>query len=158
MRACSTRARKNFCLNSFIRNKIFIFEISNFKKKDLIYLLDIKNVFDDFLSLSGLSTEEANKHKNLVKIATDYVLFNLKPGVDITANKNLLSMLAASIAYHKYVLIQESLANNSSIKLGEISINSNSSSMIKSAEKLKKEFISLSSHLLLLPNFIFKQI
>lgn len=125
-------------------------------------VLDAKNVLKDFCFVSGISSEEVedqnNLINNLIKIAIDYVMLNIKPGTDVKSNQNLLSMFAATIAYHKYVLVQESLTNNSSVKIGDISINSNSNSVIKSAENLKKEFTSLASHLLLLPNFVFRQI
>lgn len=121
-------------------------------------MFDLNTVLTDFISISGLSLEEAKKQSNLIKIAIDYVKDNLKPGIDIKSNINLLSMLAASVAYHKYILIKESLNSSSCVKLGDISIKSDSKSSIKIAEKLKKEFSSLASNLLLSPYFIFRHI
>ncbi|MBP0979372.1 MAG: hypothetical protein J6C55_01845 [Oscillospiraceae bacterium] len=121
-------------------------------------MLDLNTVLTDFISISGLTLEESKKQSNLIEISIDYIKTNLKPGVDIESNKKLLSMLVASIAYHKYILIKESLSSSSCVKLGDISINSSSESLIKTAEKLKKEFTSLASHLLLSPNFIFRHV
>lgn len=121
-------------------------------------MIDLKKVLTDFSSLSGLTTPESEKQANVIKLSIDYVIRNLKPGVDIESNKDLLSMLAASIAYHKYVLISESLNSSSSVKLGDVSISSNSISTVKMASNLKKEFVSLASHLLLTNNFIFLKV
>lgn len=121
-------------------------------------MIDFDIVLKDFIFISGLSEDEAKKQSNLINLSIDYVVNNLKPGVDINSNLNLLSMLSASIAYHKYVFIKESLNSSSSVKLGDISITSNSQSSIKIADTLKNEFISSASHLLLSPNFIFRQV
>ncbi len=121
-------------------------------------MIDLDSALNDFCSISGLSKEESSQYINIINLAIDYVLQNLKPGVDFDKNRNLLSMLVAAIAYHKYVLIKESLNNNSSVKLGDISVSSNSNTNVKIAYNLKKEFTSLASHLLLSPNFIFRGI
>ena len=121
-------------------------------------MIDFQSVFSDFINISGLSETEAKKQNKLINLAIDYLHTNLKPGIDIDANKNLLSMLAAAIAYHKYMLIKESSMLESSIKLGDVSVSTNSSSSIKSANNLKNDLLSLASHLLLTPNFIFRQV
>ncbi len=121
-------------------------------------MLELKTVLPDFTAISGLTTEEAKKQTNLINLAIGYVMRSLKPGVDVKMNEDILSMLAASVAYHKYILIKESLNSTSSIKLGDLAVNSNPISNIKMAENLKNEFISLAGHLLLSPNFIFRQV
>jgi len=121
-------------------------------------MLNKTKVLDNFISLCGISTQEAQKYDNILVLSIDYVKRNLKPGVDINANQDILNILAAAIANHKYLLVTESMNSNSAIRIGDISISSNSKEAIHMADKLKKEITSLASHLLLSPNFIFRQV
>ena len=60
-------------------------------------MIDFDIVLKDFISISGLSEDDAKKQSNLINLSIDYVVNNLKPGVDINSNLNLLSMLSASV-------------------------------------------------------------
>ena len=122
-------------------------------------MIEVETVLKNFMSISNTSEEEAHPHINLIKIATNFVNKAIKPGVNSSQeNINLLSMLAASIAYYEYVLIQE--ANNSilALKIGETSANSNFKNSISAAKNLRDNFISSASHLIYPPNFIFRPV
>lgn len=120
--------------------------------------IEKKRVKKEFKLISGLTDEEIEEQTGLIDLAMDYVKSNIKQNVDIKKNENILSMLIASIAYHKYVLIKESSQTETSVRLGDVSVSTNGKTAVDAANNLKNEMISLASHLLLSPNFIFRQV
>lgn len=121
-------------------------------------MLDFDSVVSNFSSFSGLDIKQSKQFSNIINLSISYVLRNLKPTASPSSHKDILSMVAASIAYHKYCLIQQSVDKNSSIKLGDVSIQSDASQTTDASLKLQNEFISLASDILDFPHFIFKQV
>ena len=107
-----------------------------------------------FALLAGLTTEQAQPYRPLVELAQAEAQGRLRPGTDITANAQRLTMLCAANACLRYVLLLNAQGGGA-VTLGDISVNANPRAEVQSAQMLLQEYTAAFADILTDDGFMF---
>lgn len=101
--------------------------------------MDKEQIIQYFLLFTDLTQEELPRWEGLVQAAIGEVTARLNPEVDLGNYLDNLHLYTASLAYYRYTLTTAT-SSKSEIRLGELSVKSESVNELKTAKQIVREF------------------
>ncbi len=109
--------------------------------------MDVMLVWQAFITLTGMTKEEARTWLPLCHWSTACLFGRVRPGVDLAANQTALCYAAGAMAYYKYVLRTASLETTATFAAGDVKIAENATARIEAARALCEEAVQSVKHL-----------
>ncbi len=118
-------------------------------------MTDLSKVREEFITLSSLSEEEAEKQESLIYMETEYTNSLLKSSDD--ENNSSVIFLCAARSFYRYVLTNQS-DGITSFKAGDVSYSLDASSALENARAIYEFALEQCTSLIKNSSFAFEAV
>lgn len=120
--------------------------------------MDLSQVFDRFMLITGLDFSEASPYMVLCSEALADISRRLKKGVDTSKQGDRLAAAAASLAYYKYALMSSASQGTASFSAAGVKISPNSEKSTLLAKHVRDDALADIADLLEDTEFVVRQV